>query len=72
MVIVGNLVAGLRARRSGQNFSSVPFVAAVFGSLAVLAFPLEGRSWLLLAVLLLDFTVPMAVIALVRSLRSPR
>jgi hypothetical protein len=73
LVVAGNLVGGFRARRSGRNFSSVPFVAAVLGSLAVLAFPLENRSWLLLAVLLLDFTVPMAVFALAfRPGRRPR
>ena len=74
LVVVGNVVGGLRARRSGQSFSAVPFVAAVLGSLAVLAFPVENRSWLLVAVLLLDFTVPMAVLALVFQVprRPPR
>jgi predicted MFS family arabinose efflux permease len=69
LVVVGNLVGGVRARRSGKNFSVVPFMAAVLGSLAVLAFPFENRSWLLLAVLLGDFTVPMAVFAFVLHVR---
>ena len=73
LVIVGNLLGGVRAKRSRQNFSAVPFVAAVLGSLAALAFPVERRSWLFVAVLLLDFTVPMAVLALVLpARRRPR
>jgi predicted MFS family arabinose efflux permease len=74
LVVAGNLVGGVRARRSGRKFSSVPFVAAVLGSLAVMVLPVENRSWLLLAVLLLDFTVPMAVLALVLNIphRPPR
>jgi predicted MFS family arabinose efflux permease len=74
LVIAGNLIGGLRARRSGRTFSAVPFVAAALGSLAVLAFPVENRSWLLLAALLLDFTVPMAALALVLHVprRPPR
>jgi predicted MFS family arabinose efflux permease len=69
LVIVGNLLGGVRAKRARQNFSAVPFVAAVLGSLAVLAFPVEHRSWLFVAVLLLDFTVPMAVLALLLPAR---
>lgn len=67
LVVAGNLIGGFRARRSGRHVSLVPFVAAVLGSLAVLAFPVENRAWLLLAVVLLDFTVPLAVFALVRE-----
>ena len=73
LVIGANLIGGIRARRSGTNFSAVPFVAAALGTLAVLALPVGNRTWLLLAVLLLDFTVPMAVLALVlRLARHPR
>jgi predicted MFS family arabinose efflux permease len=74
IVMVGNLIGGIRARRSGKNFSAVPFVGAVLGSLAVLVLPVEERSWLLLAVLFLDFTIPMAAVALVLhvSRRPPR
>jgi fructose-specific phosphotransferase system IIC component len=50
--------------RSRQNFSAVPFVAAVLGSLAVVVLPVEKTAWLFGVVLLLDFTVPSAVLAL--------
>ena len=64
LVVAGNLVGAVRAMRSGRNFSMVPFVGGVLGSLAVLVLPIEHRGWILPAVLLLDFTFPSAAVAL--------
>jgi hypothetical protein len=62
--------------RSGRNFSAVPFVGGILGVLAVLVLPVENRPWLSAAVLLLDFTVPSALLALIlgasRRPRPPR
>jgi hypothetical protein len=72
-VLLGNLIGGIRAIRSRQNFSAVPFVGAVLGSLAILVLPVDNLVRLLPIVLLLDFTVPMALLAIVRGAfgRSP-
>ena len=63
-VVVGNLVGGLRARRSKRNFSAIPFVAAALGSLALLALPIDFAWWHYLIVVLVDYTVPMALYVL--------
>jgi hypothetical protein len=73
LVVVGNLVGGARAMRSGRSFSAVPFVGGVLAVLAILVLPVENRSRLLPAVLLLDFTFPSAMLALTRgAFRRPR
>ena len=66
VVVVGNLVGGLRARRAGRGFSSVPFIAAALGSIGSALLPVGDKAWLFAAVLVLDFTVSMALVALVR------
>jgi hypothetical protein len=66
LTIAGNIVGGVPAMRARKGFSSVPFLAALLGVIAVIVLPIGSRSWPFAAVLLLDFTVPMALIALAR------
>jgi hypothetical protein len=63
LVVVGNVTGILHAKRTGRGFSSVPFVAATLGLLGTFILPITQRRWLIPAVLLLDFTVPAALLA---------
>jgi len=65
--MTGNLIGAVRAMRSARRFSAVPFVGAVSGSLAILVLPVENLWRFLPVVLLLDFTVPLALLAKVRG-----
>lgn len=68
VVVAGNLIGGIRARQTDRGFSSAPFVGAALGVAAVAVLPVENRAWLVLAVLFLDFTVPMAATARLSSM----
>jgi len=70
-VIVGNPVAGLIARRRGESYSFVPVVGGVTGVAACLACPAIGLSRWALVPLIMDATVPMALVVVVlMALRS--
>jgi hypothetical protein len=64
MVIVGNPVAALVARMQGDSYSFVPIIGGVTGAAACLACPAIGFSWWAAVPLLLDVTVPMAIVVL--------
>jgi hypothetical protein len=66
LIVAGNIVGGVRAVRAGRGFSSVPFLAAALGVIAVIVLPMANRTWQFGAILLLDFTVPMALVAVAR------
>lgn len=67
LILVGNPIAGIQARRSGKNYSSLPFLGGVFGCLACLICPAIGLSpWALLP-LALDYTF-LACVAVVLAL----
>lgn len=73
LVVSANLGGEIRAKRSGRNFSAVPFVGGILGLLAVLVLPVENRTWLSAVVILLDFTFPSALLALMfGASRRPR
>jgi predicted MFS family arabinose efflux permease len=67
VVILGNLVGGVRAKRARRNFSAVPFVAAGLLSLALVVCPEPHSTVLLPLALVIDFTVPMALYAAVTA-----
>jgi hypothetical protein len=69
--VAGNLIGAIRAMRARRSFSAVPFVGAVLGSLAILVLPLENLTRFLPIILLLDFTVPLALVATVRGAFRP-
>jgi hypothetical protein len=59
--------------RSGRSFSAVPFVGGILGVLALFVLPVGHGKWLPPAVLLLDFTFPSALLALMFGAgRHPR
>ena len=73
LVVSGNLVGGIRAMRSGRSFSAVPFVGGILGVLALFVLPVEHRTWLSSAIVLLDYTFPSALLALMfGASRRPR
>lgn len=57
-ILVGNPIAGVKAVRSGRNYSSVPLVGGVLGVVACVVCPVIGWSWWSLLPLALDYTVP--------------
>jgi hypothetical protein len=70
VIIAGNIVTGIRARRAGRSFSSIVFLGAGLGTVGVLLLPIRHRALALAAVLLLDLTVPMGLFALARYAAS--
>jgi hypothetical protein len=71
LVIVGNPVAALLAQRRGESYSFVPVVGGATGVAACLVCPAIGFSWWAIVPLVMDVTVPMALVVLaLMALRS--
>lgn len=64
LVVTGNVFGMARASRTGRSFSALPFAGAILGLLAIAALPIDHKLRLL-PLVLLDFTVPLALGVLV-------
>ena len=62
-LIVGNPVAGFKARRRKKNYSWVPFLGGIFGVSSLLFCPIHGVRYFAWVPLKLGYTFPMFLYA---------
>ncbi len=63
LLIVGNPIAGLMARRRNERYSCVPFFGGIFGLSALLICPVHVIRYFAWIPLILDITFPMFLYA---------
>ena len=63
LLIVGNPVAGVMARRRGKNYSFAPFLGGILGVLSLLFCPIHGVCCFAWVPLILDLSFPMFLYA---------